>query len=143
MIIKPYFFRMAQLGHRPLLEVNHVIHAGSGCVLPGRPDNISVCVIALDIHLDAVVHNLHRLVHRIVPVLRRIRFYQFPPPRRNGSMAWRNIGRNHGRLDREGSASAEGIHQNPVLLPGSQENQAAARVSVIGALLSAFCILFL
>ena len=113
---------MAQLTHRSLLKMNQVVHPRSPGIGPGCPDNVPVNVIALDVCLHIRPHQALGLIRRLIPVFP---LYQVPPfLRQEGTVHARShTRRHHGRLDGKCAASAEGVHQNPVLIPRCQKKQ--------------------
>ena len=113
---------MAQLRHRALLEMNHVIHSGSLRIFPRRLDYLAVNIVALNVYLYGIIHHLGRFINRVVPAF--LRNQVCPALRQEGTVHARcHICRDHRRLDWESTASAERIDQNPVRFPRSQKNQ--------------------
>ena len=113
---------MAEPTHRTLLEMDQFVHACCLRVRSRCTDDVPVNVVALDIRLDRKIHKIVRLVHRIIPAFSRDQMFpvlgeEFPVHAR------RHIRCDHRRLDREGSASAERIHEDPVALPRSQHDE--------------------
>ena len=73
------------------------------------------------------IHKIVRLVHRIIPAFSRDQMFpvlgeEFPVHAR------RHIGRDHGRLNGKRAAAAEGIHQDPSRIPGSQFDQCSSQI---------------
>ena len=117
---------MRQLGNRTLLEMDQVIHTGQLCVLSGTLDDISVDIKALNICLNIVPDPVACILRRIHPAF--FRHEVRPLLRKERTVETRcNIGRHHGRLDRERTASAERIDKNPVTLPRSQHDKCCGK----------------
>ena len=58
---------MAQLRHRALLEMNHVIHSGSLRIFPRRLDYLAVNIVALNLHFSILADHILCLFHDTVP----------------------------------------------------------------------------
>ena len=58
---------MRQFAHRPLLEMNQMIHTRCLSILSGCTDNLSVNIISLNIGFNLVVYQIKGLVHRFIP----------------------------------------------------------------------------
>ena len=117
---------MAQLCHRSLLEVDHVgytrkLRIGSGCL-----NDLRIQIISLNVHAHGVIYHLVGFIHGIIPAFARNDL--LPVLRQEGTIHARcHVGCHHGCLNREGSASAEGIHQNAVFIPGGQHDEGCSQ----------------
>ena len=113
---------MAQVADGSLLEMDHLIHSRCLRVRSRRTDDITVDIISLNIRLDGEVHEIVRLVHGVIPAFSGDQV--LPVLGQELTIHSRcHICRDHRRLDGEGAASAERIHEDAVALPRSQHDQ--------------------
>ena len=125
---------MAQLRHRALLEMNHVIHSGSLRIFPRRLDYLAVNIVALNVYLYGIIHHLGRFIDRVVPAFLRNQVCpalrqeeRFMPGAIFAAIIAASIGKVP--LPQNGSTRIRSTFH------GVRRISAAASVSVIGALL--------
>ena len=107
---------MAQGAHRTLLQVDQMFHPRIHGILTGIFYNIPIDIITLNIHIDIVAYQIIGFGNRLIPVFHRQNI--FPRFRSELTIHPRcNIGSDHCGFNREGSAAAERVHQNPVSVP--------------------------
>ena len=113
---------MARICHIPSLKVNEAVNASVFRVFTGNLYSVVIDVIALDVRLD-----------RCVDCRIGVRPCAFPYFFRNNILpllcrkcplqAGRDVCCNHCRFNRNRSAAAEGIEENAVRMPGSQQDE--------------------
>ena len=113
---------MAQVADGSLLEMDQLIHSRCLRVRSRRTDDITVDIISLNIRLDGEVHEIVRLVHGVIPAFSGDQV--LPVLGQELTIHSRcHICRDHCRLDGEGAASAERVHEDPVALPRGQHDE--------------------
>ena len=116
-----------------------MIHPCQFRIFSGNCYHFFVNIIPLNIHLDVHIYFAVSFVNCLIPcffgnqmgVILRQEF---------SVHARCNAGRHHCCLDWNGSASAKGIYQNPVLIPWCQHNQSGSQVFCDGSLRSELAI---
>ena len=103
-----------------------MIHSCSLRIFPGRGDNISVNIEALDIRLHIRIQHVLRLFPGVFPA--GFRNQILPLFRQKCTVpSGSHMSRHHGRLNTEGSAPAERIRQYSPSLPGSQHDKGRSK----------------
>ena len=113
--------------------MNEFIHTRKTCILPRYPDHLIIYIKALDISLNITQYFILSFLVGILPYTSG--HNMLPPLCGKASVhTGCHIQSHHGGLYREGSASAEGIHQHSVSPPRSQHNKRRCQVLCNGSL---------
>ena len=106
--------------------MNHMINTGTLCILSCHAHSRRINIVSLNICLYRQIYKIICLVHRIIPGFLWNQI--FPTLRQEASVhAWRHIRCHHSCFNCKGTASAEWINKNTILLPWGQHNQCTCK----------------